>query len=194
MDSVHGCMQHWIAADVLLHFGGSKKSDFSQSHPRTCRDRMWFQSSWLVTSLYISSIHSSFRWFLPASESSQKWTIVKFALGQHQPPELLPRNNYIIIQCHGNNSVSCYVCAAMIRLLQFGAAPLPFSQLAAGWKFMDKLQKGWVLWIPPMNTTPPNVAFRYIFIPMSLALGSSVPLMPGIGVISRKLGHQKRRF
>lgn len=58
-----------------------KKSDFSQSHPRTCRDRMWFQSSWLVTSLYISSIHSSFRWFLPASESSQKWTIVKFALG-----------------------------------------------------------------------------------------------------------------
>lgn len=119
---------------------------------------------------------STFLQFIPLSDD--------FYRSSESSEKYLPwakTNQEMIVQCHGKNSVSCCLCCFVLRLLQFGAAPLPFSQLAAGWKFMDKLQKGWVLWIPPMNTTPPNVAFRYIFIPMSLALGSSVPLMPGIG-------------
>ena len=65
---------------------------------------------------------------------------------------------------HGNNTVSCYVCAAMIRLLQFGAAPLPFSQLAAGWKFIDLSAVKKSNYIIQLLLMYPNVAFcNFVF-------------------------------
>ncbi len=86
----------------------------------------------------------------------------KTQLDDWWPPNLpgaFPKSCQEISEWHGNNTVSCYVCAAMIRLLQFGAAPLPFSQLAAGWKFIDLSAVKKSNYIIQLLLMHPNVAF-----------------------------------